>query len=87
MKTLAMSPRQAKRAEQAAADAVHEIVYGRTPIGQLVYDLAFTDLSDRYLAGKHHLPVAKIRELRNNPEMAKLRTKVKNEHQPKRGQS
>ena len=40
------------------------IVFGRTPLGQLLYDLGFTQLSERYLARKHRLPVAKIRTLR-----------------------
>jgi len=39
-------------------------MYGRTPLGQLVYDLGFTRLSDRYLAAKHHMPIASIRRMR-----------------------
>lgn len=41
-----------------------EIAYGRTPLGQLVYDLGFTKLGDSYLARKHRMPVAKIRACR-----------------------
>ena len=41
-----------------------EIVYGRTPRGQLLYDLLMTELTPAYLARKHHLPVSKIREMR-----------------------
>jgi hypothetical protein len=41
-----------------------ETLYGKTPTGQLVYDLGFTKLSDRYLARKHHLPVATVRRYR-----------------------
>lgn len=37
------------------------ITYGRTPIGQVVYDLGFTTLSDSYLARKHGRPIAIIR--------------------------
>lgn len=40
------------------------IAYGRTALGQIVYDLGFTELSDRYLARKHKMPIAKLRELR-----------------------
>lgn len=41
-----------------------EIAYGRTPLGQLVYDLGFTKLGDRYLARKHRMKVQTIRECR-----------------------
>jgi hypothetical protein len=41
-----------------------EITYGRTPLGQLLYDLLFTKLSECYLARKHHKPIAEIRALR-----------------------
>ena len=41
-----------------------EIVYGKTPLGQLLYDLAFTDLSPHYLARKHCLPINEVRRLR-----------------------
>jgi hypothetical protein len=51
----------------------NEIVYGKTAIGQLLYDLAFTRLSSRYLARKHHLPVASIREMREGKEIRMLR--------------
>jgi hypothetical protein len=40
------------------------VTYGPSPFGQLVYDLGFTKLGDRYLARKHHLPIQKIREYR-----------------------
>ena len=40
------------------------MLFTRTPLGQLVYDLGFTRLGDRYLARKHHLPIEKIREYR-----------------------
>jgi hypothetical protein len=39
-------------------------VYGRTPLGQLLYDLAFASLSPKYLARKHRLPIAQVRTLR-----------------------
>ena len=41
-----------------------EYVYGRTPMGQLVYDLGFTKLDDAYLARKHGMPVEQIRRYR-----------------------
>lgn len=43
---------------------MHEIRYGRTPIGQLLYDLAFAKLSDRWIARKHRMPVAEVRKCR-----------------------
>jgi hypothetical protein len=53
--------------------AQDQIVYGRTPEGQLVYDLAFTNLPPKYLARKHRIPMARIRYLRSTPEIKKLR--------------
>jgi hypothetical protein len=41
-----------------------EFVYGRTSLGQLIYDLGFTKLSDQYLARKHGMPIEKIRTAR-----------------------
>ena len=41
-----------------------EVTYGRTPQGQLFYDLAFTDLSEPWLARKHKMPRAEINRLR-----------------------
>lgn len=41
-----------------------EIAYGRTPSGQLFYDLAFTDHSAPWLARKHKLPQSEIIRLR-----------------------
>ena len=49
------------------------IVYGRTPLGQLLYDLAFTNLSEKYLARKHREPIAGIRRMRENADIRKLR--------------
>lgn len=43
---------------------MEEVTYGRTPIGQLVYDLGFTKLGDKYLARKHKMPIAEIRKCR-----------------------
>ena len=41
-----------------------EITYGRTPLGQLVYDLGFTKLGDKYLARKHGMKIETVRECR-----------------------
>jgi hypothetical protein len=41
-----------------------EVAYGRTPLGQLVYDLGFTKLSDAYLARKHRMKVQTVRDCR-----------------------
>lgn len=49
--------------------------YGRTKLGQLIYDLAFTDLEANYLARKHGKPVAEIRALRTGREIKALRQK------------
>jgi len=51
------------------------VVYGRTRLGQLLYDLAFTNLDEEYLARKHRKPVAKIRALRTGREIKALRQK------------
>lgn len=42
----------------------NEVVYGRTNVGQFIYDLAFAKLSDRWLARKHRQPIAVIRSTR-----------------------
>lgn len=41
-----------------------ETLYGKTALGQMLYDLGFTDLSDKYLARKHRHPIAYIRQMR-----------------------
>jgi hypothetical protein len=41
-----------------------EVTYGRTPKGQLLYDLGFTDLTPEYLARKHGIPASEIPGLR-----------------------
>jgi hypothetical protein len=51
----------------------NEIAYGKTAMGQLLYDLAFTRLSSRYLARRHHLPIASIRQMRGDKQIRKLR--------------
>lgn len=49
------------------------VLYRRTNLGQLLYDLAFTDLKEGYLARKHRKPVAEIRRLRKTRAIKKLR--------------
>lgn len=41
-----------------------DLLYGRTPTGQLIYDLGFAKLSDKWLARKHKMPISEIRKLR-----------------------
>lgn len=41
-----------------------KVAYGKTPLGQLIFDLGFTRLQERYLARKHAAPIADIRRLR-----------------------
>lgn len=60
-----------------AADT--EVTYGRTPVGQLLYDLAFVDRTDKWLARKHQVPIAEIRNLRKSPVLEKLRRQIKSD--------
>jgi hypothetical protein len=50
-----------------------QILYGRTPQGQLLYDLAFTNLSVKYLARKHRFHASEIRQMREVSAVKKLR--------------
>ena len=40
------------------------IVYGRTELGQRVYDFGFAKLTDRWLARKYKMPIADVRALK-----------------------
>lgn len=42
-----------------------EPMFAKTALGQMLYDLVFSDLSDRYLARKHRHPIAYIRQMRH----------------------
>lgn len=53
------------------------IAFERTPIGQLLYDLAFTDNKPRTIARKHKIPVASVDRMRATDDMRDLRKKVK----------
>lgn len=48
-----------------AKQKTSEITYGKTPLGQLLFDLLFANLSDSYLARKHSMPIAEIRKCRD----------------------
>lgn len=50
-----------------------KVLYGKTMLGQILYDLAFTNLSAKYLARKHPMPIARIRKMRDSREIKKLR--------------
>lgn len=47
--------------------------YGKTALGQIIYDLAFTNLSAKHIARKHRKPIAEVRELRAAAAIKKLR--------------
>lgn len=53
------------------------VLYGKTPEGQLLYDLCFVNLTDRWIARKHHISIINVRSLRQKPEIKKLTAKVK----------
>lgn len=53
------------------------VVFTSTPEGQFLYDIAFVDLTDTWIARKHKLPISEVRKLRKLPEVRKLRHKVK----------
>lgn len=40
------------------------VLYGPTPLGQLIYDLGFAKLKDATIARKHGLPVETVRRYR-----------------------
>lgn len=61
-----------------------ETLYGKTKEGQLLYDLAFTDLGERYLAQKHGLSIVTIRTMRASKAIQKLRAKVKADQKSER---
>jgi hypothetical protein len=41
-----------------------EIAYGKTEIGQKVYDFGMSKVSDRWLARKYGMPIVEVRALR-----------------------
>lgn len=56
-----------------------EVAYGKTKLGQLLYDLAFTNLDRSYLARKHAIPVSAIDRMRASKEIKKLRKQVEHD--------
>jgi hypothetical protein len=54
-----------------------EVAYGKTPIGQLLYDLCFVKLTDTWVARKHRIGVAEVRSLRQKPDIKRLSQQVK----------
>jgi hypothetical protein len=63
-----------------------EVTYGKTAVGQLLYDLAFVKRTDKWLARKHQISIAEIRNLRKSPILDKLRRQVIRDHST-RGQT
>lgn len=55
-----------------AQEKQDDVLYGRSPLGQLLYDLAFTDLTPKYLARKHGISMAEVRDLRSKTRLAML---------------
>jgi hypothetical protein len=43
-----------------------QILYGRTPLGQLVYDLGFAKLKDATIARKHGMTLEQVRTARES---------------------
>lgn len=41
-----------------------DVAYGRTALGQAVYDFGFTTLTDKHLARKHRMPIGEVRRVR-----------------------
>ncbi len=40
----------------------NDAAYGRTPLGQLIHDMAFARLTPRWIARKHKMPIADVRK-------------------------
>ena len=57
---------------QAVRSGTGTVAFKKTPAGQLLYDLAFVALSDKWLARKHGVPIAEVRELRELKAVKKL---------------
>jgi hypothetical protein len=53
-----------KRNPKKLSEEKSYVTYGKTAMGQLLYDLLFTDLTPKYLARKHNKPITEIRQLR-----------------------
>jgi hypothetical protein len=55
----------------------NQVAYARTQWGQLLYDLAFVDLTDKWVARKHRISIGEIRKIRSSSSLQKLRQQVK----------
>ena len=44
--------------------------FGRTDIGQAVYDFGMAKLTDKWLARKYKMPIGKVRELKKKVRKA-----------------
>lgn len=38
--------------------------FAKTPLGQIIYDMGFSRISDKSIARKHSIPIKNVRELR-----------------------
>ena len=47
-----------------------EILYGRTPQGQMLYDFGFAHLTEKWLARKYRMPIARVRDLKRRVRSA-----------------
>lgn len=56
-----------------------EIAYGKTAVGQLLYDLSFRDLTDKWIARKNQITIGEVRNLRKSPILKKMRGQVNRE--------
>lgn len=47
-----------------------ELMYERTPEGQMLYDFGFSDLTEKWLAQKYKMPISKVKELKKTARIA-----------------
>ena len=59
------------------SDMTQQVYYGKTPQGQLMYDLCFVTLTNRWIARKHGIRLAEVRKLREIPALKKLAKQVR----------
>ncbi len=60
----------------------NKTVYGRTGIGQFIYDFGFANLTDRWLARKHKVPLSKVQEYRRSVKRGLRKQKQKQRTKP-----
>jgi hypothetical protein len=61
-----------------------ELGYAKTPIGQLLYDLAFTEITDKWIARKHRISLSEVRTLRGSRGIKRLARQVRKDRQARR---